>query len=342
MPHSEIHGSKTACVSPWLIAACRVLPRLPPPRHPPCARTAWAPNPWRPARAARGNRAASVLASGARTRWARPAVLLLVGSLYSLSARARFCQERGRAAGCQRDRRGDGRAGFRAAPGMIEGSDGGCPSVENGGAEGTRTHDILLAKQALYQLSYGPSLKSRGKERDFSPHRKEEPPRKVGAVLRNPIPAGNLLLPCPGASPGTGQRNATCLTWRASADGGGTPRAARAPAPWKGGDPAAGSPTATLLRLHPSHRHLLGRLAAASVDAGFHDVTGGVYKARERIQGAVADAPLLAIPTSCSRVADCSPNWGRLWGSARRRRLASHCTGHCSTFAAPGVGAIRT
>ena len=37
---------------------------------------------------------------------------------------------------------------------------------------------------------------------------------------------------------------------------------------------------------------------------GFHDVTGGVYKARERIHGAVADAPLLAIPASCSRVAD--------------------------------------
>ena len=35
----------------------------------------------------------------------------------------------------------------------------------------------------------------------------------------------------------------------------------------------------------------------------FHDVTGGVYKARERIHGAVADAPLLAIPTSCGRVA---------------------------------------
>ena len=34
-----------------------------------------------------------------------------------------------------------------------------------------------------------------------------------------------------------------------------------------------------------------------------HDVTGGVYKARERIHGAVADAPLLAIPTSCGRVA---------------------------------------
>ena len=25
--------------------------------------------------------------------------------------------------------------------------------------------------------------------------------------------------------------------------------------PFKGGNPAAGSPTATLLRLHPSHRH---------------------------------------------------------------------------------------
>ena len=37
-------------------------------------------------------------------------------------------------------------------------------------------------------------------------------------------------------------------------------------------------------------------------------VTGGVYKARERIQGVVADTPLLAIPASCSRVADCNLN----------------------------------
>ncbi len=39
-----------------------------------------------------------------------------------------------------------------------------------------------------------------------------------------------------------------------------------------------------------------------------HDVTGGVYKARERIHDAVADASLLAIPTSCSRVADYNLN----------------------------------
>ena len=40
-----------------------------------------------------------------------------------------------------------------------------------------------------------------------------------------------------------------------------------------------------------------------------HGVTGGVYKARERIQRSVADLRLLAIPTSCSRVADYNPNW---------------------------------
>ena len=35
-----------------------------------------------------------------------------------------------------------------------------------------------------------------------------------------------------------------------------------------------------------------------------HGVTGGVYKARERIHRDVADSRLLAIPTSWSRVAD--------------------------------------
>jgi hypothetical protein len=82
----------------------------------------------------------------------------------------------------------------------------------------------------------------------------------------------------------------------------------------KGGDPAAGSPTATLLRLRPSHCARLGRLGPLRVPAptsgahSFHGVTGGVYKARERIHRGVADPRLLAIPASCSRVADCNPN----------------------------------
>ena len=41
-PHSETPGSKAECASPGLIAACRVLLRLPVPRHPPCARNIFA------------------------------------------------------------------------------------------------------------------------------------------------------------------------------------------------------------------------------------------------------------------------------------------------------------
>ena len=37
LPHSEIHGSKRACRSPWLIATYYVLHRLLAPRHPPKA-----------------------------------------------------------------------------------------------------------------------------------------------------------------------------------------------------------------------------------------------------------------------------------------------------------------
>ena len=57
----------------------------------------------------------------------------------------------------------------------------------------------------------------------------------------------------------------------------------------KGGDPAAPSDTATLLRLHPSYQSLLKDLPPLRVSAAIsgatdsHGVTGGVYKARERI-----------------------------------------------------------
>jgi hypothetical protein len=51
--------------------------------------------------------------------------------------------------------------------------------------------------------------------------------------------------------------------------------------------------------------------AGTSSAAGFHDVTGGVYKTRERIHGGVADPPLLAIPASWRRVAASNPNWAR-------------------------------
>src|SRR4029078_2509441 len=84
----------------------------------------------------------------------------------------------------------------------------------------------------------------------------------------------------------------------------------------EGGDPAAGSPTATLLRLRPSHcarLRPLGPLRGPTRTSGahsFHGVTGGVYKARERIHRGVADPRVLAIPASCRRVADDNPNGG--------------------------------
>ena len=60
--------------------------------------------------------------------------------------------------------------------------------------------------------------------------------------------------------------------------------------PSKGGDPAARSRTATLLRLHPNHplhlhrAPLITELANTISGAdGSHGVTGGVYKVRERI-----------------------------------------------------------
>ena len=36
-PHSDIHGSRIICISPWLFAAYHVFLRLSVPRHPPCA-----------------------------------------------------------------------------------------------------------------------------------------------------------------------------------------------------------------------------------------------------------------------------------------------------------------
>ena len=79
----------------------------------------------------------------------------------------------------------------------------------------------------------------------------------------------------------------------------------------KGGDPAAPSGTATLLRLSPSYLFYPRQLLLRSPTSGspdFHGLTGGVYKARERIHRVIADTRLLANPTSWGRVADPNPN----------------------------------
>ena len=62
--------------------------------------------------------------------------------------------------------------------------------------------------------------------------------------------------------------------------------------------------------LAPITSFTLGRSSRlrTSGTPGFHGLTGGVYKARERIHRAMADARLLANPASWSRVADSNPN----------------------------------
>ena len=68
------------------------------------------------------------------------------------------------------------------------------------------------------------------------------------------------------------------------------------------------------ITIHTFGTYFLAVSTVTSGTNGFHDVTGGVYKAWERIHGAVADAPLLAIPTSRRRVADDDLNWARFSG----------------------------
>ena len=53
----------------------------------------------------------------------------------------------------------------------------------------------------------------------------------------------------------------------------------------------------------------------------FRGLTGGVYKAQEHIHRSVADLRLLAIPTSCRRVAACNLNWAVLFGIGSPSRV---------------------
>ena len=72
----------------------------------------------------------------------------------------------------------------------------------------------------------------------------------------------------------------------------------------------------------------------------FHGLTGGVYKARERIHRIMADIRLLAIPASRSRVADSDPNCDRLYRFAPAHAVAALCNDHCSTCVAQDVRAV--
>ena len=60
--------------------------------------------------------------------------------------------------------------------------------------------------------------------------------------------------------------------------------------------------------LTPVTDSLLNPYNESSKSLSSHGLTGGECKEQGRIHGSMADLPLLAIPTSCTRVAEYNPN----------------------------------
>src|ERR1043165_2067456 len=98
----------------------------------------------------------------------------------------------------------------------------------------------------------------------------------------------------------------------------------------KGGDPAAGSPTATLLRLRPSHRLDLRRLPPCGWPTGFGSlrlpwrdgrcVQGpGTYSPRRGWSAITSDSGFM--PSSCRRQSELSPAFGDWLPLASSRRV---------------------
>ncbi len=114
-------------------------------------------------------------------------------------------------------------------------------TINNGGATRDRTADLMNANHALSQLSYSPRylwLKTFKLEWWVWVDLNHRPHPYQGCALTNwaTDPVGLCLLP----------NNLWGRFWRNDFSF------------FKGGDPAAGSPTATLLRLYPSHESQSG------------------------------------------------------------------------------------
>jgi hypothetical protein len=156
LPHSEIHGSRPACGSPWLIATCYVLHRLLAPRHSPQALSSLI------------AKSTAVPLPGRQTQRS-PNCLFLCSCLCAVvKERARG---RSRAPGQNRLYRPVvGVTGFEPVTLRLSSacsnqlsytpalrSSTPARSVRVGGAEEIRTPDLQLAKLPLCQLSYSPT-----------------------------------------------------------------------------------------------------------------------------------------------------------------------------------------
>lgn len=166
--HSDIRGSSVVCTYPRLIAACHVLHRLLVPRHPPCALYSL-------------DALASVCAHNASSQPIPQCETGLRSVSFSAERRIVLTEEnrsivpidfwrpllpqRGNGSPLLRlttnQRTARLRSACFAAANLLGFRAIACHDVAEGvagcGARRTRTADILLAKQALYQLSYGPA-----------------------------------------------------------------------------------------------------------------------------------------------------------------------------------------
>jgi hypothetical protein len=178
-PHSEIHGSEFVRNSPRLIAAYHVLHRLSAPRHPPNALKALDHSHCRYPPALRPNgldRRKDQLRDLSDRGRLRPRVLadmppLAFGALHAMHRGGIQTNLLFTMSGIGSAREGHRelfscghwwsqpvrpqRTSARTDQGMNPAGD--TMSVANGGARRDRTDDLLLAKQALSQLSYGPA-----------------------------------------------------------------------------------------------------------------------------------------------------------------------------------------
>ena len=146
--------------------------------------------------------------------------------------------------------------------------------LSDGGASRDRTDDPLLAKQVLSQLSYGPVCSGRS--------------HNTGRIAARTL----------------GTLNAGYLCGRLTRSACRAQKEVIQPhlpirLPCYDFTPVIGHTVASAL---------LAVKLPASGATNSHGVTGGVYKARERIHRSNADLRLLAIPTSWSRVADSNPD----------------------------------
>jgi hypothetical protein len=159
-PHSDIPGSRPACGSPRLIAACHVLHRHRLPRHPPCALSSLTIKFTQPTRL-RGSSVVNFMFLAACSSPDRKGPTPAGYKALIKNSPCSFTQSI-QLSNIVRHSRGARLGGWtQHLPKVRRHRDGvqlRAGSGGSGGADRVRTGDPLLAKQVLSQLSYSPDL----------------------------------------------------------------------------------------------------------------------------------------------------------------------------------------